>query len=749
MLIMRQPTWRAAAFLLFAMAIGTVVRAQEDDASAENGTTTDAIEIESVDDRPIPHEPVKARTPEEQKRLDAASWYMAGRMSESRNEYAKALDAYKKAVELDPKAVEVYRSLVPLAFNLNQNEEALKYAMQAVELDPSDFRLMRRLAVHMAGQGQIEEAISLLQKALESPEVERKSGVFVLLNHDLAKLFGGTGRFEDAAKHYEVVFDALLDPDKYRLDFRTRAALQADPSATYQECGQVFLQAKQYELAIKAFEKAAAAGKQDPALLSYNLAQVYAETNQLDKALEQLQKYLDAQLQSRGAEAYELLASILEKSGRSGELVPKLEELAAKDKHNRPLHYFLAEQHVAREEYDKAEKVYKGILKGDSNPQGYLGLAKIYRLQERPVELLDALHKAAQDPETLNLLVGELEAISANESLTASLVAAGRARLDGDGPKLDFPQSFLLAKMAAGAEKTDDAIAFFRHALTLRRDRAALVYEEMGRHLIAVERYDEAIATLKDAAGDASLSEVKPSILFLLSQAQEGAGDVDGALKSIGEARDLMPDNPLLHFQQALINYQSKRYDEAIKQFQEIIGKYPQHPEFVRRCQLSLSNLYLQMGDAAKSQQMLEEIYAADPEDPSVNNDLGYLYADQGVKLEQAEGMIRKALATEPENPAYLDSMGWVLYRLGKYDEALPYLEKATGLPGGGDGTIWSHLGDIYEKLDQKEKAIEAWTKARESFKESPNPDAKLVKHVDEKLKGAGVEDAAPESETE
>ena len=59
-----------------------------------------------------------------------------------------------------------------------------------------------------------------------------------------------------------------------------------------------------------------------------------------------------------------------------------------------------------------------------------------------------------------------------------------------------------------------------------------------------------------------------------------------------------------------------------------------------------------------KGEQVLEEVLAEDPDDPSVNNDLGYLYADQGKNLEKAEKMIRKAVEAEPDNDAYQDSMG-------------------------------------------------------------------------------------------
>ena len=98
--------------------------------------------------------------------------------------------------------------------------------------------------------------------------------------------------------------------------------------------------------------------------------------------------------------------------------------------------------------------------------------------------------------------------------------------------------------------------------------------------------------------------------------------------------------------------------------------------------------------------------------------------------------MIRLAITAEPENPAYLDSMGWVLFKLGKFKEAIPHLEKAVSLPGGGDATIWDHLGDCYDKTGQADKAKEAWQKALADAKKQKEPEEKLINEIEAKLAG-------------
>src|SRR5690606_14561350 len=106
------------------------------------------------------------------------------------------------------------------------------------------------------------------------------------------------------------------------------------------------------------------------------------------------------------------------------------------------------------------------------------------------------------------------------------------------------------------------------------------------------------------------------------------------------------------------------------------------------------------------------------PDDDGANNDLGYLWADENQHLQRARRMIQLAVAAQPDNAAYRDSLGWVLYRLGRYGEALVELQKAAGEPSA-DGTVLEHLGDTYEKLGRLGEAKNAWSKALEAFKKA------------------------------
>ena len=158
-----------------------------------------------------------------------------------------------------------------------------------------------------------------------------------------------------------------------------------------------------------------------------------------------------------------------------------------------------------------------------------------------------------------------------------------------------------------------------------------------------------------------------------------------------------------------------------------VVEKFPNNEEVVKLARSNLSIAYTNLGDYAKGEAELEILFAKNPDDPGVNNDLGYLYAEQGKNLEKAEAMIRKAVADEPENSAYLDSLGWVLFKRGKAKEAIEPLKKAIeNLEGRDDATIPEHLGDVYFEIKDRAKAKEPWEKAEKVAAGMTPPDKRL-----------------------
>jgi tetratricopeptide (TPR) repeat protein len=172
---------------------------------------------------------------------------------------------------------------------------------------------------------------------------------------------------------------------------------------------------------------------------------------------------------------------------------------------------------------------------------------------------------------------------------------------------------------------------------------------------------------------------------------------------------------------------QADQHAKALAECQEMLKVY-NHGGELRDVRYTLSSVLQAMGKHDEAEEQLQLILRSDSNDATANNDLGYLWADRNKKLEEAERLIRKAIEldrqqrnsgtaidtdSDKDNAAYVDSLGWVLFRRGKLEEARQELEKATTLPQGDeDPVVWDHLGDVYYRLKQSTRAVENWKKA-------------------------------------
>ena len=107
----------------------------------------------------------------------------------------------------------------------------------------------------------------------------------------------------------------------------------------------------------------------------------------------------------------------------------------------------------------------------------------------------------------------------------------------------------------------------------------------------------------------------------------------------------------------------------------------------------------------------MQTVLKLDPDHAEALNFVGYLYADRGIRLDEAERMIKKALTLKPGNGYMIDSLGWVYFRQNRLDEAIRYLKEASeALPE--DAAIIEHLGDVYVRTGQIREAVEAYERA-------------------------------------
>jgi tetratricopeptide (TPR) repeat protein len=157
-----------------------------------------------------------------------------------------------------------------------------------------------------------------------------------------------------------------------------------------------------------------------------------------------------------------------------------------------------------------------------------------------------------------------------------------------------------------------------------------------------------------------------------------------------------------------------ERYSEAVAKLTsaELVAKQSE-PDRLN------AQFYFQLGSAAERAKDIEQAVKhfrkaleMEPDFAEALNYLGYMWAERGENLNEARTMIERALKEEPKNPAYLDSMAWVLFKLKKPGDALPFMKKAIELTKAPDATLQDHLGDIFAALKRMDDARDAWNKA-------------------------------------
>jgi len=159
--------------------------------------------------------------------------------------------------------------------------------------------------------------------------------------------------------------------------------------------------------------------------------------------------------------------------------------------------------------------------------------------------------------------------------------------------------------------------------------------------------------------------------------------------------------------------YQAQRYQEALGYINEAILFLPEYLDFLYARALVAAEI----GDVSIAEKDLRAILLEHPEHANALNALGYTLADQTNRFDEAKQLIVKALSLRPNDAHILDSMGWVLYRLKDFSQAIEYLQKAYSASQ--EAEIAAHLGEVLWEAGQRQSALEVWTKAADGEAEN------------------------------
>jgi Flp pilus assembly protein TadD len=193
----------------------------------------------------------------------------------------------------------------------------------------------------------------------------------------------------------------------------------------------------------------------------------------------------------------------------------------------------------------------------------------------------------------------------------------------------------------------------------------------------------------------------------------DAVGKSDDALKNLRKIADAHPDNPEALSALADLLRNKKNYLEAADAYSRVIQASPPSEKGQWAVYYFRGICYERGKVWNKAEPDFKKALDLFPEQPLVLNYLGYSWVDQGVHLDEAFKMLRRAVELQPEDGYIVDSLGWAHYRLGHYDEAVKLLERAIELKPG-DPTINDHLGDAYWQVGRKLDAQFQWNHARD-----------------------------------
>lgn len=407
------------------------------------------------------------------------------------------------------------------------------------------------------------------------------------------------------------------------------------------------------------------------------------------------------------------------------------------------------------------------------------------QLKERATKLNDITTDEARTAKLRELLK--------DRELTKRLVAVA-AKMHDEVKEKDKPFKFNAALLLGNAAQITKDYKTAKTFYTFCEDAANKLDSE-SKMVLAMEAqidlawdtkdYDGVIARCEKAAEFCrdALSKQDPSqevqTLFLIAfekniQATAKKGDTEAALRMVsgGPFKKWYAEQL-----KSFILRDAGKYDEAVDALKEAGSaledeQFPsddQKQRYIRNTKYMQANVFVEAKKIDKAAEILKGLMKDDPENPTYPNDLGFIWVDNDMKIDESEKLIRKALELDAKQrekllkekkidedtakkrtASYVDSLGWVLFKQKKYEEAKKaLLEAAQDQDEAEHIEIWDHLADVQMALGDTKGAIETWAKALK-FEDISKRDAERRKKVTKKLTDAkksldGKKDDKPE----
>jgi tetratricopeptide (TPR) repeat protein len=618
-----------------------------------------------------------------------------------RSEYAnKAIEEYRQAIAADPSSEYLNAALAELYNRTGRIRDAVVEAQQILQRDPNNLeahRLLGRIYLRslgdMQGQSQGVQSEEVLKLAIEQYEA-------------LARIEPG-----NADNHLLLGGLYIVNRDLGKAETELKIALKSDPNS---------------EEAIT------------------QLARLYNDQGNSKLAIETLNAVPES---ARTSKIYATLGATYEQQKNYKDAIGAYERALSMDKDNAEAMRGLAQNLQNDNQMDAALNEYKALVAAEPQDwQSLIEMSRIYRREGKFDQALDSLKKAEGiAPESLEIAYEE------------SVVLEAQGKFDD--------AAALLQKLIVHTTSTDGNYgAGERQNRALFMERLGNIYKETGRPLLAVESfhkmtelggeeaargYQDIVEVYRDQKqwpeatraaqeGTQKLPDDKSLKMTLALQladdgkTEEGVKLVKSTLKGDSSDREA-------YISLSQIYMRSKHWKEAEEALAEG-DKLAARPEEKAVVEFYQGMFYERQRKYDQAEQFFRQILQQDPNNPPTLNYLGYMLADHNMRLEEALNMIKRAVELDPQNGAYLDSLGWAYFKLGNFDQAEDNLRRAAEKTPY-DATIQDHLGELYAKTGRLKLAAMHWERALSEWNRSASADVDQqdVSRVQKKLETTKV----------
>ncbi|MFQ5694988.1 MAG: tetratricopeptide repeat protein [Terriglobia bacterium] len=449
------------------------------------------------------------------------------------------------------------------------------------------------------------------------------------------------------------------------------------------------------------------------------LSRLYLDQGKTDVAIALLE---GAAEQSSQARVYGALGDAYQEAGETEKAVQAYRHALQRESDNLDVRRRLAETLLTDNQVEAATAEYEALVEADpQDAPSWLRLSQIYRHQRRFQKAERALRRAkTYNAESLEVDFNQALLHEQRGEFDAAIALLSEMLGRMTHPTGDYSaqekraRAIVLERLGQvyrEIEEYEESAEIFSLMLDLDEQAARRGYGHLAETLRQARRLDDAINTLRQARERfPDERDFRTRIASLLSE----KGELETAVAMVHLLQQESGDDLQLQLTLAQIYERNRRYSEAeaaVDEAEELAANDTQR-EFVYFLRGALAERQKQYERAEREFRRVLELNA---ESHITLNYLGYMFADQNTKLKEAVELLERAVELDPQNGAYLDSLGWAYFRLEQFDKAERYLLRALERVSR-DPVIHEHLGDLYFETGRLRLALQTWERARQEW---------------------------------